>query len=95
MIFPAGNPAIPSGSVIGPVATEAIPIGTDTMQNLRLQMRGHGKGQPHIHAAAVTFHRRVQKLFHLGKRHNLIKLLPYLRPAHAQNHCQKAEMLKR
>ena len=44
-------------------------------------MRGHGKRQPHIHAAAVTFHRRVQKLLHLRKRHNLIELPLYLRPA--------------
>ena len=41
--------------------------------------------QPHMHAAAVAFHRCVQKLLHLGKRHNLIEFLPYLRPAHAQN----------
>src|ERR1039458_435556 len=42
-------------------------------------MRGHGKGQPHIHAAAVAFDRRVQKLFHARKIHYLVKL-PFIFP---------------
>jgi len=36
-------------------------------QNFRLQMRCDREGQSHIHAAAVVFDRRVEKLLHAGE----------------------------
>ena len=43
-------------------------------QDLRIQVRGHGEGQAHVHAAGVALHRRVQKLLHprevqIGRAH--------------------------
>ncbi len=53
-------------------------------QNFRFQMCGHGKCQSHIHAAAITFDRRVYVAFHFGKGDNLIKLFVNLVLAHSR-----------
>ena len=58
-------------------------------------MRGDGEGQPHIHAAAVVFDGRIEKLFHLGKGHDLIELPPNLRPVHAKNRAVEEDILAR
>ena len=54
-------------------------------QDLRLQMRRHRERQAHIHAAAVPLHRRVDKFFHSGKSHDLVKFLFYLRLVHPED----------
>src|SRR5688572_20630953 len=36
-------------------------------ENLSLEMRGDGKSEPHVHAARVTLHGRIQKLLDFCK----------------------------
>src|ERR1017187_10482795 len=48
-------------------------------------MRGHGEGQPHIHATAVAFHRSIQELLDFSKSDNLIELALDFRLGHAEN----------
>ena len=54
-------------------------------QNLRLQVRCDRKGQPDIHAAAVTLHRCIKKLFDLRECNDLIELLLDLRARHSKD----------
>ena len=56
-------------------------------------MRGHGKCQAHIHAAAVTFHWRIQEFFNLGKSDNLIKLPFDFSSGHSENRAIKRNIL--
>ena len=48
-------------------------------------MRSHGKREPDIHPARITFHRRVEKLFDFGKRDDLIELSANFGAVHAEN----------
>ena len=48
-------------------------------QNFRLQMRGDGERQSHIHAATVSLDRRVEELLDFGKRHDLVEFALDLR----------------
>ena len=43
-------------------------------QDLRLQVRGDGEGQPHVHAARVALDRRVEELLDLGEGDDLVEL---------------------
>ena len=43
-------------------------------QDLRLEMRGDRERQPHVHAARVVLHRRVDELLELGERDDLVEL---------------------
>ena len=54
-------------------------------QNFRLEMRGHGKRQPHVHPARIMFHRRIDEFFQLRERHNLIELALDLLLVHPQD----------
>ena len=54
-------------------------------ENFRFQMSRHGKGQPHIHSARISFDRRVNKLLQLRKSQNLIKLRGNFMLFHPQN----------
>ncbi len=36
-------------------------------------MRGHGEGEPHVHAAAVALHRRVEELLDLAEGDDLVE----------------------
>src|ERR1035441_3865452 len=54
-------------------------------KNVRFQVRRHGESKAHIHTAAVAFHRRVQKLLHFGKCHDLVELLLNLHPCHSED----------
>ena len=62
-------------------------------QDLRLQMRGNSKGEPHIHARAVALDRRVEKFLDLGKGDDLVELRPDLRPRHAQDGAVQIDVL--
>ena len=44
-------------------------------QDLGLEMRGNGEGQPKIHPARVALHRRVDESFDLGEVDDLVELL--------------------
>src|SRR5690606_22306712 len=54
-------------------------------QNIRLKMRGHGETKPHMHAAGVTFHGRVDEIIYSRKAHDLIELGTNLGLTHAHN----------
>ena len=43
-------------------------------QDLGLEVRGHRERQPHVHAARVVLHRRVDELLDLGERDDLVEL---------------------
>jgi hypothetical protein len=48
-------------------------------------MRGYCEGKPDIHARAVTFDRRIQKLFDFGKVDNLIEVSLNLIAGHSKD----------
>src|SRR5262245_60158806 len=48
-------------------------------------MRCDCKGEPHIHAAAVVFDRRVEELFYFRKRDDLIEFRSDFMPTHPEN----------
>ena len=43
-------------------------------QDLRLEVRGDGEGQAHVHAAGVALDRRVEELLDLGEGDDLVEL---------------------
>src|ERR1700679_3092669 len=49
------------------------------------QMRGHSKGEVHLHAAAVMLEWSVEETLHLGKGHNFVELAIHFGFAHAEN----------
>src|SRR5882724_8187862 len=50
-----------------------------------LHVRSDGKGEPHVHAARITLHGRVDKLFDFGKRYDLVKLQINFGLSHSQD----------
>ena len=42
-------------------------------EDVRIQMSGNGKREPHIHSAAIAFDRRIDKFFHIGEGNDLIE----------------------
>ena len=54
---------------------------SSTIRISGLQVGGHRESQTDVHAAAISLHRRVQELLHLGKGHDLVELLLDLRAA--------------
>ena len=50
-------------------------------QDFRLQVRGDGERQPHVHAAGVALHRGVDELLDLGEVDDLVELARDLVPA--------------
>ena len=61
-------------------------------QNLRLQMRGDGKGQPHLHAGAEMFERRVDKALDFRESHDLVEFAVDLSLAHAENRAAQVDI---
>ena len=53
-------------------------------QNLAAQMRRHRKREPHVHAAAVVLHRRVEKALDAGERDDGVELAANLGARHAR-----------
>ena len=55
-------------------------------QDLRLEVRGDGEGQPHIHAAGVALDRRIDEFFDPGKsRRSRRTCASISRAAHAED----------
>ena len=50
-------------------------------EDLRLQVRGDGEAEPHVHAARVALHRRVEELLDLGEVDDLVEPAVDLRAA--------------
>src|SRR5439155_23641601 len=62
-------------------------------QDFWLQLRRHCEGQAHVHAAGILLHRRIEKLFHLGKANDLVELALNLSPPHADNRAVDIDVL--
>src|SRR5579862_7365832 len=54
-------------------------------QNFRLEMRGDGKGETHLHAAAVVLQGSIEEAFHFGEGYDFVELAADFRCAHAQH----------
>ena len=54
-------------------------------QNLRFQVGRHGERQPHVHAAGIMLHRRVEELFHFREGDDLIEFPGDFRPSHSED----------
>ena len=48
-------------------------------------MRGDGEGEPYIHAAGISFHGSVQKLFDTGKIHDCVESFFDFPAFHSEN----------
>ncbi len=62
-------------------------------QDLGLEVRGHGERQPHVHAAGVVLHGRVDELFDFGERDDLVELPFDFRPLHAEDRAVQEDVL--
>ena len=62
-------------------------------QDLAAQVRRHGKREPHVHAAAVMLHRRVEKSLDAGERDDRIELAANLGAGHAQDRAVEEDVL--
>ena len=62
-------------------------------QDLRLQVRGDGEGQPHVHPRGVALHRRVEELLDLGEGDDLVELAVDLHLPHAQDGAVEIDIL--
>src|SRR4029077_18720853 len=54
-------------------------------ENLRVEVRGDGEGKPHVHAARVTFYRRVEKSFDLSEGNYLVEFSLNFRARHSED----------
>ena len=54
-------------------------------QDLRFEKCRHCKCKTDVHSTRIPLHRCVEKLFHLGKRHDIIELRVNLIPLHPEN----------
>ena len=62
-------------------------------QDLGLQVRGHGEGQPHIHPRGIPLHRRIQELLDLGEHDDLVEFAVDLGLLHAQDRAVEVHVL--
>src|SRR6516165_6160547 len=62
-------------------------------KDLRLQMRGHRKSEPNIHAARVALNWRIEKFLDFGKGNDLIELAANFIAAHAEYGAVKINVL--
>src|SRR5580658_6331721 len=62
-------------------------------QNFRFQMRGDGKRQAHLHAAAVMFERSVKKAFNFSEGDDLVKFAGDLSLPHSENCAAQVNIL--
>ena len=62
-------------------------------QNLAPQMRGHGKGEPHVHPAAVMLHGRIEKAIDAGEGDDGVELLANLGAPHAEDGAVEEDVL--
>ena len=54
-------------------------------QDFRLKMGRHGKSQPNIHSAGITFDGGVEEFFDFGKRDNFVELASNFTVRHAED----------
>src|SRR5438105_8800243 len=62
-------------------------------EDLRIQVRGHGESQTHIHTTRVMFDSRFEKLLGARETYDFIKLRVDLAPAHAQDRSVEINIL--
>ena len=62
-------------------------------EDFRFQVRRHGEGEPHIHAAGVMLHRRIEKHLRLGKGDDLVELAVDLLARHAKDRAVEINVL--
>ena len=62
-------------------------------QDLRLEVRRDREREPHVHAARVVLHRRVDEALDLGEGDDLVELARDLRAAHAENRAVQENVL--
>lgn len=61
-------------------------------ENIGVNMRDHGKGQPHQHAAGVGFDRLVDELADVGEGLDIGKAMRGLRPRQTQDTCIEVDV---
>src|SRR5215813_12555243 len=54
-------------------------------KDLRLQMRRHREGKPHLHAAGKALDRRVDELLHTREVYDLVEFTSNLGATHAED----------
>ena len=62
-------------------------------QNLRLEVRGDGKRQPHVHPARIGLHWRMDELLELGEGDDGVELADDLRAKHAEDRPVEEDVL--
>src|SRR5882724_11177961 len=62
-------------------------------QNFRVEMRGDGESEAHVHAAGVMFHGGVDEFVDFGKGDDLVKLPIDLDTLHSQNRAVQENIL--
>ena len=62
-------------------------------QDLGLEERRDGECQPHVHAARVPLHRRVDEPLHLGEPDDVVELRADLGPPHAEDRAVQEDVL--
>ena len=61
-------------------------------QNFGLEMRGHGKRQPHLHSRAEMLQRRIDETFDLGEIDDLVELAVDFSLAHPENRAAQVDI---
>ena len=54
-------------------------------EDMRLEVRGNGEGEPHLHAIRVPLDRRIDERCDAGEVHNLVEPPEDVAPLHSQN----------
>ena len=54
-------------------------------QDFRFEMRGHGEGEAHVHAAAIVLHRGIDEMLDVGEGDDLVELAVDFALAHAED----------
>src|SRR5262249_11816342 len=62
-------------------------------KDLRLQVRGHRERQARVHAAGIALDGRVDEAANLGEVDDVVELVGYLAPAHAQDRPVQEDVL--
>ncbi len=62
-------------------------------EDLRLEMGGDGKAEPHLHAAREVLHRRVDEPSDSGEVDDVVELAAHLRAAHAEHGAREEHVL--
>ena len=62
-------------------------------QDLRLEVRGDGEREPHLHAARVALHRRVEEALDARELDDLVEPARDLRAAHAEDRAVQEDVL--